>query len=61
MIASARRMRSCDAGLVALAHGVGGLEEEAQAAVIEHDDEPTGRGGEDALLLVGGPSGWRRT
>ena len=54
MIASARRMRSCDGRAVALAHGVGGLEEEAQAAVVEHHHEAPGRGGEDALLPVGG-------
>jgi hypothetical protein len=38
---------------VALPHRVGALVQEAQAAVIEHHDELTGGGGEDALLLVG--------
>src|SRR3954453_5528396 len=49
----------------ALAHRVGGLEEETEAAVIEHHHEAPGRGGEDALLLgsgglVAGVGGQRR-
>src|SRR3954447_19378456 len=39
---------------VALTHGVGGLEEEAEAAVIKHHHEAPGRSREDALLLVSG-------